>query len=192
MVRAANKGTATMPETSFGTFYAAYRDAVLRFARHQAGPRASAENIVDEAWTRACDNWDRITDPRSWIYRIVIDLAGQAEKKRQMTALSDDPFTDHRGRPRRVSGASFHDLEWAERIIDTTEGLQRLPRQQRAAVLLNHCGWPTTQIARVLGCRNVTARVHLHLGRSRLRSFLAQPALLAQEVPQAGLGGRIA
>jgi len=192
MVRAASRDTVAITETSFGTFYEAYRDAVLRFARHQAGPGANAEGIASEAWNRTFDNWNRITDPRSWVYRMVIGLAGQAEKKRQPATSASDPYTDHRSRPRRAGATSRYGTEWAERIIDTTEGLQRLPRHQRAAVLLSHCGWTTSQIAGVLGCRNLIARVHLYLGRSRLRSFLAEPVALAQEAPQAGLEGRTA
>jgi DNA-directed RNA polymerase specialized sigma24 family protein len=188
-VRDGNKGSLTIAKSSFGEFYGIYRDAVLRFARHQAGPDTNAENIAVEAWIQVCDSWDRITDPRPWVYRVIIDLASQAEKERQMTAVSGDPYTDHRGGPRRASGASLYDIE---RIIDTTKGLQRLPRLQRAAVLLNHCGWPASEIAEVLGCRNVTAWIYLHLGRSRLRKFLAEPAIVAQEAPQAGLEGRTA
>jgi len=178
-----------MAKSSFGDFYGVYRDAVLRFARHQAGPGANAENIATEAWIQVCDSWDRITNPRPWVYRVIIDLASQAEKERQMTAVSGDPYTDHRGRPRRASGASLYDVE---RISDTTEGLQRLPRQQRAAVLLSHCGWSASEVAEVLGCKSITARINLHLGRSRLRKFLAEPAVIAQEAPQAGLEGRTA
>jgi RNA polymerase sigma factor (sigma-70 family) len=192
LVRAGNKGSPTTVKTSFGDFYMAYRDAVLRFARHQAGPGANAENIVTEAWMRACDSWDHITDPQSWVYRVIFDLASQADKKRQTTTASGDLYTDRRDRPRWVSDGSLYDTKWAERIIDTTKGLQRLPRQQRAAVLLNHCGWSASEIAGVLGCKTVTARVHLHLGRSRLRRFLAEPATVAQEAPQPGLEGRTA
>jgi DNA-directed RNA polymerase specialized sigma24 family protein len=175
----------------FADFYAWYRDEVLRFTWHYAGPDADAENIAAEAWARACAEWPKITQPRPWIYRVVINLARQAAAERRRTVASGDPYSDYQGRARWSSGAVLPAIGWAERIIDVTRGLQQLPRQQRAAVLLCHDGWSAPEIARVLRCTTTTARVHLHLGRSRLREFLAaEPEPAPQQAAPGGLERR--
>jgi RNA polymerase sigma-70 factor (ECF subfamily) len=166
LVRAKTRESLAAVKPAFSEFYQAHRDEVLRFARHQAGPGADAENIAAEAWARACASWTGITEPRPWVYRVVINLASRAGKERQMTAVSGDPYTDYQSRSRWVSGALLPGIEWAERISDITQGLQQLPSQQRAAVLLGYRGWSTPEIAETLGCTTATVRVHLHLGRA--------------------------
>ena len=184
---------APLEPVAFSDFYRKYRDEVRRYAWQLAGPHADVDNITAEAWAREYEAWSRITNPRAWVYRVVTNLVYEAYRETQMTCLSADPCTDHTTSALWMSGAgSIPGPEWAERITDIGCGLEKLPHQQRAAVVLTYQGWTPREIAKVLGCKASTARVHLHLGRAKLRRFLGEPALQPQEASRAGLEGRTA
>lgn len=181
------------PDRGFSDFYRKHRDEVRRYAWQLAGPHADVDNITAEAWARACEAWPRIDMPRPWVYRVVTNLARKAYRESQMTCLSADPCTDHAASALWMSGAgSIPGPEWAERITDIRRGLDKLPHHQRAAVLLAYREWTPREIAEVLGCKASTARVHLHLGRAKLRRLLGEPTLQPQETPRTGLEGRTA
>jgi RNA polymerase sigma factor (sigma-70 family) len=53
--------------------------------------------------------------------------------------------------------------------------LARLSPNQRAALVLHYyAGYPTKEIARILGSSAATVRVHLSRGRKRLRLILEE------------------
>ena len=82
--------------------------------------------------------------------------------------------------------------ELAVQASELSRGLQQLPDQQRAAVLLVHQGLSRREIAAVLGCTTGTVRVHLHLGRTRLRELIGEPQRSRQKARNAGVEGRTA
>jgi DNA-directed RNA polymerase specialized sigma24 family protein len=63
----------------------------------------------------------------------------------------------------------------SEGIIDVLDALQKLPRKQRAAVVLRHSlGYTPREIAAILEVAPPTARVHIARGLKRLRTLLKE------------------
>jgi RNA polymerase sigma-70 factor (ECF subfamily) len=53
--------------------------------------------------------------------------------------------------------------------------LARLSPSQRAALVLHHyAGYPIKDIARILGSTSASVKVHLSVGRKRLRAMLEE------------------
>jgi len=175
---------------AFTNFYRANRHELLRFAWHYAAPHLDVEGIVAEAWARACARWEVINNPRPWLYRVVINLIYEAGKAAQRTQPSDNPYAAGDPYVRWISAASLPGAEWAARISEITQALQRLPGQQRAAVLLDYRGWTRAEIAAALGCTAVTVRGHLHRGRASLKVMLGEIEPAAQQARSMGLEGR--
>lgn len=82
-----------------------------------------------------------------------------------------------RGRRRQVE-ASFESSSPSESGVDLdlVRALARLSEAQRTTVVMHHLGgWPTGDIAAMLGCADVTVRSHLSRGRQRLAELLGGP-----------------
>lgn len=177
-------------QLAFTAFYEAHRESVLRFARHYGARHLDVEDIVAEAWARGYAIWPSLTNPRPWLYRVVMNLIHDAGRAAGQWTPAEDPYTTGGRPPVWVSAAPLPGPEWAARISEITAALQRLPPQQRAAVLLAYQGVPRTEIAAVLGCSRVTVRGHLHRGRASLKRMLEEPAVEPQPVCDTGLKGR--
>lgn len=126
-----------------------------------ADPR-EAEDVMQEAFLRLWERWDRVRahpDPAGYLYRTAFNL--------------------HRSQLRRAVRAArrrFADQEPPDQLarVDDRQtllaGLRRLPRRQRAAVvLLDLIGLTSEEASKLLGVRPVTARVLASQARSRLR-----------------------
>jgi RNA polymerase sigma-70 factor (ECF subfamily) len=101
--------------------------------------------------------------PGAWVRRVALRKAGRTRWRR--------------GRRRVVEAASFdHGSATGETDVDLIRALGQLSAAQRTAVVLHHLGgWPTADIAHVLGIADVTVRSHLTRGRRRLAELLAEP-----------------
>jgi RNA polymerase sigma factor (sigma-70 family) len=63
--------------------------------------------------------------------------------------------------------------EFPDQLVDLFRALSRLSPTQRAAVVLHHyAGYRVREIAHILGSTPPAVRVHLSVGRKRLRSLL--------------------
>ena len=191
-VRAGNGNNEPVPGQAFTQFYRAAYPEILAFARMQAGPHLDVEDIVSEAFARACAWWPQIDKPRPWVYRTVIHLIADAGRHGQRCTPDADPCPDDRPSPRWKSGTQLPGAEYGALISDLTRGLQQLPHHQRAAVLLDYRGWSRTEIAAILGCSAITVRGHLHRGRARLRELAGEPSPSRTQASSTGLEGRTA
>jgi RNA polymerase sigma-70 factor (ECF subfamily) len=95
--------------------------------------------------------------PSQWLYRTAFRLAS-SELRRRPKSSSVPERTEER------TESGLHDL---------VEALRRLSPAQRAAIVLFYeADLPVSEVARRMGSTNGAVRVHLHLGRKRLRSIL--------------------
>jgi DNA-directed RNA polymerase specialized sigma24 family protein len=66
--------------------------------------------------------------------------------------------------------------KWGGVDLGLVRALAQLSEAQRTTVVMHHLGgWPTRDIAVVLGCADVTVRSHLSRGRQRLAELLGGP-----------------
>ncbi len=143
---------------SFEGFFAREYRGVLAVALALTGDRAQAEDLAQEGFMAAFAAWERIEDPGAWIRTAVSNKAmswwrRQYAWRRAMTRFTaaEDSSLD------ATEAESF----WAE--------VRRLPRRQAQAITLFYLDdLPVSEIARMLGCSESTARTHLSRGRMTL------------------------
>lgn len=151
---------------SFDAYVAAHQLALVRYATLLSGSQVQAEDLVQEVLVRLYPRWDTLADPHPYVRRSVTNEFLSWRRRwstRHIHAVPDavlDQVTyEHRDdRP---------DPELWARLI-------RLPRQQRAAVVLRY--WEAlddTEIGEILGCAPGTVRAHVSRGLATLRSALA-------------------
>jgi DNA-directed RNA polymerase specialized sigma24 family protein len=137
-----------------------YRDEGPRLERALvlfAGDRQIAEDAIAEAFAQAIHGRTRVRDPRAWVWRAAFRIAaGELKDRSRRTAmLKESPY------------------EMPEPVVDLVRALARLsPKQRASLVLFHYAGYPTKDVARIVGSTPAAVTVHLSVGRKRLRELL--------------------
>jgi len=124
-----------------------------------SGDREVASDAVAEAFAQALGRGEEIRDPQRWVWRAAFRIAaGELKDRQRFQATSSDAGYEMEESPARLIG-----------------GLARHSPKQRAALVLHYyAGYPTREIAGILGSTAATVRVHLSQGRKRLRRILEE------------------
>jgi RNA polymerase sigma-70 factor (ECF subfamily) len=181
-------------ETTFMMLVAEHQAAMLRIARMYVSSRAVAEEVVQDAWlgiVKGLDRFEGRSSLRTWIYRIVSNLAktrGQREGRTiPFSALAGDdeqPAVDpewFQAASERFPGGwrAFPD-DWRgvpeDRLIGH-ETLERIghaisalpPLQAEVIRLRDILGWTSEEVRNALDVSETNQRVLLHRARSRVR-----------------------
>jgi RNA polymerase sigma factor (sigma-70 family) len=124
--------------------------------------RGDAEDVAAEAFARLWSHWGQIHGE---------DHAGGYVFKTAMRLCSKR----RRGAAREVVGT----VPERSRVTDpdaratVVDALRELPlRQRQSVVLRDWAGFETSEVARMLGTKESTVRVHLARGRAALRDVL--------------------
>jgi RNA polymerase sigma-70 factor (ECF subfamily) len=159
------------------------------------GNRAEAEEAVQEALARACENLEDLREPGAapgWFLRIVTTTCLRTLRRRRLRRAvfgrffggeeRRDEDDASRTRPLADDGAPLHgttsaraDQELTERrdIAALLGNLQSLPAKQRAALVLRYGhDLPVPEVASMLGVELATAKTHLVRGLARLRELM--------------------
>jgi RNA polymerase sigma-70 factor (sigma-E family) len=150
----------------FEEFAAARLPALLRYAILLSGDRHEAHDIVQEVLTRALVKWDRITkidEPYAYVRRMVTNEFLSLRRRRVRTV----PLEAGREPPAATGPEPGADHElWSL--------LARLPRQQRAVLVLRYYEDLTDdEIAETLHCRAGTVRGYASRALAVLRIEIA-------------------
>jgi RNA polymerase sigma factor (sigma-70 family) len=122
-----------------------------------------AEDIAAEAFARLWGKWGQIDDD---------DHAGGFVFKTAMR-LCYRELSRRRRRLHRVESGEDQDPARPFLQPELAQALRDLPTRQRQCVVLRDwAGYETAEVARLLGARESTVRVHLMRGRARLREAL--------------------
>jgi RNA polymerase sigma factor (sigma-70 family) len=125
------------------------------------GDRHVADDAVSEAFAQALRRGGAIRDPLAWTWRVAFRVAAAELKDRRA-----------RGAPKDDAAYEMPEPAW-----NVLGALARLSPMQRASIVLHHyAGYPTKEVAVILGSTSAAVRVHLSVGRRRLREMLAEPA----------------
>jgi RNA polymerase sigma-70 factor (ECF subfamily) len=124
-----------------------------------SGDREVASDAVAEAFAQALGRGGELRDQQRWVWRAAFRIAaGELKDRRRFQASPSD--------------AGYEIAEPPARLV---AGLARLSPNQRAALVLHYyAGYPTKEIAGILGSSPATVRVHLSQGRKRLRRILEE------------------
>lgn len=158
---------------SFEEYVTARLPALLRYAAVLTGDRDLAEDLVQDVLVRAHGRWRRIAgtdEPDRYVHRMIINahLSWRRRWSTRRVLLVDPPAAagaggDPADRPDR-------DELWLR--------LSRLPRQQRAVLVLRYYeDLSVAETAAVLGCSPGAVRAYASRALAALRVDAALPAL---------------
>lgn len=123
-----------------------------------------ARDIAQDAFIRQYVSWFRLSrydKPGAWVRKVAVRLAIRKQSKL------------FRDRPLEYAPEPSHSPVDSARVIDVRNAILQLPATQRASVVLFYYrDLPMAEVASALGCKESTAKVHLHQARKRLAELL--------------------
>ena len=157
----------------YENFVRALLPRLLRYATMLTGEREQAADLVQDVLVKVYRRWSRIsgTDhPDRYVVRMITNgyLSWRHSRSARLVVVGEVPDGVGPG-----DFASDHALR-----EDMWQRLARLPRRQRAVVVLRYYEQlPDAEIADLLGCAQATVRAHAHKALSTLRNGLATEQL---------------
>jgi RNA polymerase sigma-70 factor (sigma-E family) len=141
--------------TELEALYRLQRDPMVRLARLMTGSKATAEEVVQEAFLRVADRVVSVDNPEGYLRTTVVNLARNNRRRSGFERQLPPPDIIHTSEPEV-------DEMWA--------AVCRLPFSQRAVLALRfYEDLSENEIARTLGCRPGTVKSRLHRGLANLR-----------------------
>lgn len=149
-------------DAAFTEFFRAEYPSLVRMLYLVVHDRELARDIAQDAFVQLFARWRRISHydrPEAWVRRVGIRMAVRAGVRERVRPRLEREL-DFATMPRPID-------------LDVVRAIERLSAAQRAAVALHYLeDRPVSEVAEVLGCSEVTARVHLHRARARLAELL--------------------
>lgn len=164
-----------MPDTAFMELYHASYSTLFAQISSYLGDPAEAEDVVQEAYLRTWQRWDRIAryeDPVAYLRRVAWNLATSRWRRLAVAARHLRREAGHRPV-----------AELQPDHVAMVTALKQLPERQRQAIVLHHIAdLPVEEVARELGAPRGTVLSWLHRGRQRLATLLddAEPVLASK------------
>lgn len=163
------------PDATFDEAFDGLARVAYRVAYRLLGSRPDAEDVAQEALTRACLRWRRVAGhAEPWVARVAANLALDQLRVRRRRPTGDGGGTE----PPASEGPSTVDR------LELVRLLEDLPRRQREVLVLRYLGDLTeAATARELGTSVGSVKQHAHRALAALRVAWGDPA----EVDVAGL-----
>jgi RNA polymerase sigma-70 factor (ECF subfamily) len=157
-----NSVDAAPSEEEFRTMYQQIFPLAFRVGYRFSGRRDDAEDAAQEALARAFQRWGRLRG-QPWVGGWVLSTTMNILRRRQRLAAGTH----------REAAAIETDLDAS---LDLWGAVRRLPARQAQAVILYYLAdLPVADVARVMGCREGTAKTHLDRARKGLAGVLRTP-----------------
>ena len=164
----------------------ALSDQVFRVARHLAGSREEAEDLVQETYARAFRSWRSFqpgTNLRAWLLRILtnlnIDRGRRKQRAPQTTPLEANDYYLY-DKLAESDGAVTDEERVVERLSqdDIVSALAAVPHDFRDVIVLVDIGdFSYQDAANILDIPIGTVMSRLHRGRRILKRELADSVL---------------
>lgn len=151
----------------FDDFYAGSVRRVSGYVFALTGDRGETEDVVQEAYARTWQNWDRVSayeDPESWVrtvaYRIRVSRWRRATSGRKAY---------------RRHGAAPDAPELSVDYVAIVSALRQIPAPQRRAIVLYYLvGLSIEEISKETGVASGTIKSQLSRARTRLAALLSE------------------
>ena len=150
---------------SFEAFFEAESRTLFRRLWVVTGNRAEAEEIMQDAFLRLWERWDRVRqvdDPTSYLYRTAMNVFRRRYQRAVMAV-------------KRAVGAGPGVDEFAQaddRQVVRKALAELSPRQRAALVLTEMLGFSSEDAARTLGVKASTVRALAFQGRSAFKRLM--------------------
>jgi RNA polymerase sigma factor (sigma-70 family) len=155
-VRLVRTTESEVPRARMEVLYREHGERLWRAVYAYAQDRTIADDAVAEAFTQALHRGSELHNALAWIWRVAFRVAAGELKDRGGRRAVQDQVVDDEHAP-----------------IDLLRALARLSPNQRASILLHHyAGFSAREVAQMTGSTPGAVRVHLSVGRRRLRSYL--------------------
>jgi RNA polymerase sigma-70 factor (ECF subfamily) len=150
-----------------------HRDRMWAVALRTLGDQEEAADAVQDAFLsayRAAGRFRGDAAVTTWLHRIVVNACLDRLRRRSIrpvVSMGDDATLDSIA-PKKTDPTSAHELS-----LDVSQALQRIPFEQRAAlVLVDMMGYAVDDAAKVLGVPPGTIKSRCARGRARLAPLL--------------------
>ena len=171
-------GGHVMDEAEFDAFYAASFRKLVGQIYAMIGNRDEAQECVQEAFARAWSHRAKILKegaPEAWVRTTAYRLAVSRWRRRKRGERAPD-------RALQVTGPAGSPTESRVALM---AALQRLPEDQRRAIVLHHlCDLPVKEVAAELGVPEGTIKARLSRGRTALAALLGEEPISRAEGAQ--------
>ena len=168
-----------MDHDDFDAWYEREHPRVVSTVVAVTGRTSIAAEVADEAFTRACERWNRVRamdSPGGWVTATALN-----EARRRLRRA---------GHERRLliwvaatAPAEAAPPAWSPEVW---EALATLPRREREAIALRYVAdLPVAEVASIMGVAPGTAASTLHDGRARLARALTPHTDGAEETTDA-------
>jgi RNA polymerase sigma-70 factor, ECF subfamily len=167
--------------TAFDALYAALSPRLFGYLLRLIGDRAAAEDALQQTFIRlheARGAYVRGADPAPWLFtiahRVALDELRRRKRARVRLAHEGERLPDPRA---EMDGSREGAAPEApdERIQVTLELLQKLPEQQRAALVLTKLeGRSLAEAAAISGTTSTAIKLRAHRAYVRLRELLGK------------------
>lgn len=163
--RANTEATKAYTIVSFEDFFEEESPTLFRRLCLITGNRQEAEDVMQEAFIRIYERWDRVRDledPVGYLYRTAFNLFRKRSRRAALAvrrSLGLAPSTDE-----------FAAADARHLVSHALAGLT--PRQRAALVLTELLGYGSEDAGRLLGIRPVTVRALASQGRAAMRQAL--------------------
>jgi RNA polymerase sigma-70 factor (sigma-E family) len=152
----------------FVTFVRDRGDHHLRLAMLLTGDWHTAEDLVQASLAKLYRAWPRLdtsADPDAYLRRIIVNTRRSWWRARWRRETPSDTLPDI------SDGGDAADRHALSALV--RHALARLPRQQRAVLVLRYyADLPEAEVARLLGCSAGSVKTHAHRGLRALREQL--------------------
>ena len=157
MRQAETNGRAEMILTRFG-------DSILRYAYTYLHNMSDAEEVLQDTlvqFLKTAPEFESENHEKAWLLRVAVNLSKNRiryNKLRETDELNDELVAEER-----------------EDLSFVWEAVKQLPPEQRACIhLFYYEGYPTRDVARMLGRKESTIRSDLRRGREKLKKLLKE------------------
>jgi len=164
--------------SALGALYDKHRLLVFHTALAITRDPLAAEDILQECFLRLHTHAGRIDGSlplAPWLYRVTVNMSYTwvtRDARRQISLEGLLEYLDRLVAPARA--APEHQAETRDLRESVQRAVERLPFNQRAAIILHYLGGlDLKEIAFILDCPVGTVKSRLHHGRETLRAELA-------------------
>jgi len=165
---------------SFEALVVAYQDRLYAFALRLTCQAQDAEEVTQDAFVRAYRALERYEADRvralavrPWLYQIVLNVARNRFRGKQLMSVSLDGSEDGTGPQPEADAGEQPEAVWerAEESDALATLLMQLPERYRTAIILKHVeGLGYQEVATILEQPVGTVKANVHRGLQQLRT----------------------
>jgi RNA polymerase sigma-70 factor (ECF subfamily) len=149
----------TLVPLTFEDLFAAQHKRLYRTMYLIVGNSQEAEELMQDAFLRVLERWNRIDDPAAYLYRSALNAT--SSRFRQLKVSAKRTLTP--GEPEDA-------FALADLRDEMVRALRALPKRQRAAlILVDLLDYPSEDAAQVLGITAATVRSLASHGRASMK-----------------------